>query len=94
MIEFLSPREEADLRRAIDAGEGWARVIAIRFADGARLRLGSDLSLSERQVGEARADIERASRWCAEHGLHLLAYEGEGPGGDPIGERRYFMAVG
>lgn len=94
MIEFLSPREEEDLRRALAEGHGWARVIAQRFADGARLRLGADRSLSEREVGEPRAAIETATRWCAEHGLHLLAYEGEGPAGDPIGERRYFMAVG
>lgn len=94
MIEFLSPREEADLRRALAGGEGWARVIALRFADGARLRLGSDRSLSEREVGEPRALIDRAARWCAEHGLHLMAYDEEGPGADPIGERRYFMAVG
>jgi hypothetical protein len=94
VIEFVSPREEADLRRAMAAGEGWARVIGLRFADGARLRLGSDRALAEREVGEPRADIEKAARWCAEHGLHLLPYEEEGPGGDPIGERRWFMAVG
>ncbi|HZM70315.1 MAG TPA: hypothetical protein VFB95_08115 [Candidatus Cryosericum sp.] len=94
MIEFLSPREEEELRRAIERGSAWARVIARHFADGARLRLGSDLSLAERDLGEPREAIDEAARWCTGHGLHLLSYEGEGPGGDPIGERRYFMAVG
>ena len=41
-----------------------------------------------------REALRRAARWCAEHGLHLLDFEGEGPGADTIGPRRYFMAVG
>jgi hypothetical protein len=94
MIEFLSPREEEELGRALAAGGAWARVIAHRFADGARLRLGAERALSEREVGAPRAALEEAARWCAAHGLHLLSYEGEGPGGDAIGERFYFMAVG
>jgi len=42
MIEFLSPREEAELRSAMASGEGWARIVAQHFAEGARLRLGWD----------------------------------------------------
>ena len=41
-----------------------------------------------------RAALERAARFCTEHGLHLLSFEGEGPGEEPLGERRWFLAVG
>ena len=41
-----------------------------------------------------RAALERAARFCTEHGLHLLSFEGEGPGTEPLGERRWFLAVG
>lgn len=41
-----------------------------------------------------RAALERASRWCSAHGLHLLSFEGDGPGGHEVGPRRWFMAVG
>jgi hypothetical protein len=42
----------------------------------------------------AQDACRRAARWCAEHGLHLLPFEGSGPGEDPVGERVWFMAVG
>ena len=41
-----------------------------------------------------RAALDRAARFCTEHGLHLLSFEGEGPGEEPLGERRWFLAVG
>ena len=94
MIEFLSLREEDELRRAKDEGQGWARVILDSFAAGARLRLGWDQARTEPEIGETREAIAEAARWCARHGLHLMAFEGEGPGEDPVGERRHFMAVG
>ena len=100
MIDYLSPREESELRAAAAAGEDWPRVIVPHFLDGARLRLGWDEARLESDIlpgmhGERRrAAVAAASRWCAEHGLHLLSFEGDGPGADPVGERRHFMAVG
>ena len=41
-----------------------------------------------------RAALETAARFCTEHGLHFLSFEGSGPGEEPLGERRWFMAVG
>ena len=41
-----------------------------------------------------RAALDRAARFCTERGLHLLSFEGEGPGEEPLGERRWFLAVG
>ena len=43
---------------------------------------------------ELRAALEQAARFATEHGLHFLSFEGSGPGEEPLGERRWFMAVG
>lgn len=100
MIDYLSPREESELIAAAAAGEDWPRVLAPHFLDGARLRLGWDSARSEGELlrglsaERLRSAVAVASRWCADHGLHLLSFEGDGPGADPVGERRYFMAVG
>jgi hypothetical protein len=111
VIEYLSPREEAELKSAAAQGEPWARILLTHFTDGPRLRLGWDEARSEseiaaalrtgdetrdagsrrRQLGEA---LQRAGRWAAEHGLHLLSFSGEAAGDDPVGEPRHFMAVG
>src|SRR5262245_50851264 len=92
VIDHLAPREVSEIEAARAAGEEWPRVIA-SFASGTRLLLGWDRARAESGIG-GRAACERAARWCAEHGLHLLSFEGEGPGGEPVGERRWFMAVG
>jgi len=103
VIDLVSPREEAELNDSVRAGEDWARVITAAFLDGTRLVLGWDAARTEPEIAAAigaadrdrlRAALRRAARWCAEHGLHLLDFEGEGPGADTIGPRRYFMAVG
>jgi hypothetical protein len=49
-----------------------------------------------RTIGRSsfRSALERAARFCTEHGLHFLSFEGSGPGEEPLGERRWFMAVG
>ena len=108
MIDLVSPREEAELNDSVRAGEDWARVITAAFLDGTRLVLGWDAARTEPEIARAigigvpdvadrdrlRAALRRAARWCAEHGLHLLDFEGEGPGADTMGPRRYFMAVG
>lgn len=101
MIDHLSPREEEELAAALTRGEAWPRALAC-FADGPRLLLGWDRALGEaeiaRRLGADTAAVhevlERAGRWCAAHGLHLMSYAGEGPGADPVGETRWFMAVG
>ncbi|HET8947382.1 MAG TPA: hypothetical protein VFQ07_10395 [Candidatus Polarisedimenticolia bacterium] len=43
---------------------------------------------------DLRGALEKAARFCTEHGLHFLSFEGSGPGEEPLGERRWFMAVG
>jgi hypothetical protein len=101
MIDCLSPREEAELRAAIGAGELWPRLVLEAFADGWRLRLGWDSALDERDLAarlgpgaDVEASLRAAVRWCAARGLHLLSYEADGPGEDPMTGRRWFMAVG
>jgi hypothetical protein len=108
VIDLVSPIEEAELNDAVRAGQDWARVLTAAFLDGTRLVLGWDAARTEPEIAAAigiggpgddqrarlREALQRAARWCAEHGLHLLDFEGEGPGADTIGARRYFMAVG
>lgn len=46
-------------------------------------------------TAEPLADLmTRAGRWAAERGLHLMSFAGAGPGEEPLGDRRWFMAVG
>ena len=95
MIEYLSPRECADMEAAAAKGAQWPRVIAC-FLDGARLLLGWDQARSEEEISRlagivpaaARGAIEEASRWCVVRKLHLLGWQEED------GSRRHFMAVG
>jgi hypothetical protein len=94
MIDHLSPREEEDLRRAEAAGAVWPALLRAYFLDGSRLRLGWDASRGESEMGAPRAALEEAARFCAAHGLHFLFFEGERPGDEPLGERRWFLAVG
>lgn len=102
MIDHLSPREMESLRTAAASGETWPQVLQAFFLDGTRLVLGWDRARSEPEMIAAlpldraglRAALERAARFCTEHGLHLLSFEGEGPGEEPLGERRWFLAVG
>jgi transcriptional regulator with AAA-type ATPase domain len=102
MIEYLSPREVEELSALLEAGDAWPRLILEVFADSsARLRLGWDEARAESALagivaeGSAlRAALERAARWCAEHGLHLLSFEETGPVENVAAERRWFMAVG
>lgn len=98
------------LREASAAGAIWPHVLRRFFVDGTRLVLGWDQAKSEPEMIAAlaadreepapidraglRAALERAARFCTEHGLHLLSFEGEGPGEEPLGERRWFLAVG
>lgn len=101
MIDHLSPREEDDLRRAEAEGALWPRLLRAFFLDGSRLRLGWDASRGESEMlagfadrGAVRKALEEAARFCTTHGLHFLFFEGENPGDEPLGERRWFMAVG
>ena len=100
MIDHLSPREEEDLRRAEAAGAAWPALLRAFFLDGSRLRLGWDASRGEDEMlggiprAALRTALEEAARFCAAHGLHFLSFEGERPGDEPLGERRWFMAVG
>lgn len=100
MIDHLSPREVEELAAAAAAGDALPRVIAA-FTEGTRLRLGWDCAMDEAQLrraasaGESMADLmARAGRWAAERGLHLMSFAGAGPGEEPLGDRRWFMAVG
>ncbi len=101
MIDHLSPREVAELEAAAAAGDALPRVIAV-FTDGTRLRLGWDHAIEEAALRRAAAGageplaalLARAGRWCATRGLHLLSFAGDEPGGEPLGDRRWFMAVG
>jgi hypothetical protein len=101
MIDHLSPREEDDLRRAEADGAAWPRLLREFFLEGSRLRLGWDASRGESEMGArsgggvaVRRELEEAARFCTAHGLHFLFFEGEQPGDEPLGERRWFMAVG
>jgi hypothetical protein len=95
VIEYLSPREYADMEAAGAKGAVWPRVIAC-FLDGARLLLGWDQARSEDEIARlagiiatnAREAIEEASRWCVARKLHLLGWQEED------GSRLHFMAVG
>lgn len=95
MLEYLSPRECADLEAAAARGAAWPRVMAC-FLDGARLLLGWDQARSDDEIarqaglasGAAREAIDEASRWCVARKLHLLGWQEED------GSRRHFMAVG
>jgi len=95
VIEFLSPREDEDLRHAETNGAEWARVIRL-FLDGPRLLLGWDLARSDDEIArlaglddaDARRAIDEAVRWSVGHRLHLLGWQ------EPDGGWRYFMAVG
>ena len=101
MIDHLSPREVEDLAAAAATGDALPAVIGA-FAEGTRLRLGWDHAIDEAALGRAAglagealaAVLKRASRWCATHGLHLMSFAGAGPGEEPLGDRRWFMAVG
>lgn len=103
MIDHLSPREVAELEADAAAGDALPAVIAA-FRDGTRLLLGWDHAVAEAALGRAAgamrgaeplaALLMRAGRWCATRGLHLMSFAGDEPGGEPIGDRRWFMAVG
>jgi hypothetical protein len=101
MIEYLSPREVEDLTAFLEAGEVWPRLLLEVFSDAARLRLGWDEARGESSLagivaerGALRAALERAARWCAGHGLHLLSFEETEHADGAAAERRWFMAVG
>jgi hypothetical protein len=95
VLEYLSPREYADMEAAGAKGAAWPRVMAC-FLDGPRLLLGWDLAQSEDAIarlagiapGSVREAIEEASRWCVARKLHLLGWQEED------GSRLHFMAVG
>lgn len=95
MLDYLSPRECADMEAEATKGAAWPRVMAC-FLDGTRLLLGWDRARSEEEIAglagippaAARGAIEEASRWCVAHKLHLLGWQEED------GSRRHFMAVG
>ena len=94
------------LDAAAASGEIWPAALRRFFLDGTRLLLGWDHARGESEMRAAlgagppagrasfRAALERAARFCTEHGLHFLSFEGSGPGEEPLGERRWFMAVG
>jgi hypothetical protein len=109
VIDHLSPREMATLEAAATSGELWPETLRRFFVDCTRLRLGWDHARGEEEMRAAlaagartpapdraavRAALEKAARFCTEHGLHFLSFEGSGPGEEPLGERRWFMAVG
>lgn len=94
MIDHLSPREEDELHQAEAAGASWPAVLRAYFLDGSRLRLGWDASRGESEMRASRAALEEAARFCSAHGLHFLFFEGSMPGDEPLGERRWFLAVG
>ncbi len=103
MIDHMSPRERADLERALEQGQEWPRVICHSFLRGHRLLLGIDQARSDREIAEAggialtsvRAAIAEAARWCEARGLHLLGFPADDAGpADPTGEWTHFMAVG
>jgi hypothetical protein len=102
MIEYLSPREVEGLSALLESGDAWPRLILEVFADSsARLRLGWDEARAESALlgivaerGALRASLERAARWCAEHGLHFLSYEETELAEGVAPDRLWFMAVG
>lgn len=101
MIEYLSPREVEELTALRDAGEAWPRLLLEIFSEAARLRLGWNERKGESALagiaadrGALRAALERAARWCTEHGIHLLSYEETEPAAGIAQERVWFMAVG
>ena len=106
MIDHLSPREMDQLDDATASGEVWPSLLRRFFLEGSRLLLGWDRARGEEEMraelaaglpltkNELRAALEKAARFCTEHGLHFLSFEGSGPGEEPLGERRWFMAVG
>jgi hypothetical protein len=102
VIDRLSPREIKALDAAAASGELWPETLRRFFVDGTRLRLGWDHARGEEEMRAAlagdratvRAALEKAARFCTEHGLHFLSFEGSGPGEEPLGERRWFLAVG
>jgi len=106
VIDHLSPREMETLEAARAAGEAWPGLLQRFFMEGSRLLLGWDRAHGEEEMradlaavgtltkSELRAALEKAARFSTEHGLHFLSFEGSGPGEEPLGERRWFMAVG
>lgn len=90
------------LEAAAASGEIWPETLRRFFVVGTRLRLGWDHARGEEEIRAAlardraavRAALEKAARFCTEHGLHFLSFEGSGPGEEPLGERRWFLAVG
>ena len=99
MLEFFSPREVRELDEGVARGESWALVLRRAFDEGnGRLRLGLDRARGGDEIArlagirpdDVRAACERAARWCAGHGLHLMDFRDEAPGAD----LRYLMAVG
>src|SRR5260221_12987986 len=89
MIDRLSPRERQELERALERGEGWARVISGHFLEGNRLKLGIDQAVSEERIAAVsgldavglREAIVTASRFRAGQRLHLLRFPEAGHGG-------------
>lgn len=101
MIEYLSPREVEELTALQEAGEAWPRLLLEIFSEAALLRLGWNERKGESALagitadrGALRAALERAARWCTEHGIHLLSYEETEPAAGVAAERVWFMAVG
>jgi hypothetical protein len=101
MIEYLSPREVEELTALQEAGEAWPRLMLEVFSEAARLRLGwneargeSALARIVAQRRALRAALERAARWCTEHGLHLLSFEETELAEGVASDRLWFMAVG
>jgi hypothetical protein len=101
MIEYLSPREVEELTALLEAGEAWPRLLLEVFSEAARLRLGWNEAKGESALagiaagrGALRAALERAARWCSEHGIHLLSYEETELAEGVTPDRLWFMAVG
>jgi hypothetical protein len=101
MIEYLSPREVEELTALLEAGEAWPRLLLEVFSEAARLRLGWNEARGESALlgivaerGALRAALERAARWCSEHGIHLLSYEETELAEGVTPDRLWFMAVG
>ncbi len=76
-------RGEEEMRSAL--------AIASAAAPADATRDDAPRPLTKRDV---RAALEKAARFATGHGLHFLSFEGSGPGEEPLGERRWFMAVG
>jgi hypothetical protein len=75
-----------------DASHGESEMLPALPGDASREDALGPVS-RERRAALRRA-LEEAARFCTSHGLHFLFFEGENAGDEPLGERRWFMAVG